>query len=212
MEGLIPCITILKNLRYQAVKLTSTGLSLTKLFAEEASRLNRRDEASRLRALYLSIRQQMDWAKSSEDAAKYGHSQANLIISLGGLAVSGIIKMVSRNKELSTFSDYLLTSLTGKRPPFGRVLVCIGPKGLPDDVGVVSISQLARESSREESEVIKELKGRGHLLLSEKVFSLLFDKLINDVQEGRLHLPISTGKLAETKTSSCLKLEAKKLG
>ena len=55
MEGLTPYITILKNLGYQARKLTSTGVSLTKLFAEEASRLNRRDEASHLRALYFSI-------------------------------------------------------------------------------------------------------------------------------------------------------------
>ncbi len=212
MEGLTPYITILKNLGYQARKLTSTGLSLTKLFAEEASRLNRRDEASRLRALYLSFRQQLDWAKRSEDTAKYGYSQANLIVSLGGLAVSSIIKMVSENKQLSTFSDHLFASLTSKEHPFGMVLVCVGPKGLPDDVGVVSVSRLARESNREESEVIKELKERGHLLLSEKVFSLLFDKLINDVQEGRLHLPISTEKLAEPKNLSCLKLEAKKLG
>jgi len=212
MEGLIPCITILKNLRYQAVKLTSTGLSLTKVFAEEASRLNRRDEASRLRALYLSIRQQMDWAKNSEDAAKYGYSQANLIISLGGLAVSGIIKTVSRNKQLSAISDHLLNSLTSKQRPFGRVLVCIGPKGLPDDVGVVSVSRLARESNREESEVTNELRERGCLLLSEEAFSLLIDKLINDVQERRLLLPISTDKLSEIKTSNCLRLEAKKLG
>ena len=212
MEGLTPYITILKNLGDQARKLTSTGLSLTKLLTEEASRLSRRDEASRLKALYFSIRQQLDWVKRSEDTAKYGYSQANLIVSLGGLAVSGIIKMVSENKQLSTFSDHLLTSLTSKRPPSGRVLVCVGPKGLPDDVGVVSISRLARESNREEPQVINGLRKGGYLLFDGKAFSLLIDKLINDIQEGQLYLPISTEILADIKTPSCLRLETRKLG
>jgi len=201
MEGLTPRITILKNLRYQARKLTSSVLSLTNLFAEEASRLNRRDEASRLEGLRFSIRQQLDWAKRSEDAASYGYSQADLIVSLGGLAVGGAIKMLSKNKALSAFSDYLLTGHAGKRRPFGTVLVYIGPKGLPDDVGIVSISRLARESDREESQVINELRECGYLLLSEKAFPPLIDKLINDVLEGRLLLPISTEKLAEIKTA-----------
>ena len=103
MEGLTPFITNLKNLRSRAKKLTYTGISLTKLFDEEACRLKRRDEASRLKTLYFSIRQQLDWAQRSENAAEYGHNQANLIVSLGGLAVTGIIKMVSKNDRLSTY-------------------------------------------------------------------------------------------------------------
>lgn len=210
MEGLTPCITILENLRYQARRLTSDSLSLATLFAEEASRLKRRDEASRLIALRSSIRQQLDRAKSMEDAASYGHSLANLMFSLGGLAVGSTIKMVSKNKQLLAFSDHLLNSLAGKGRPFGTVLVCIGPGGLPDDVAVVSISRLARESNREESEIINELQRRGYLLLSEKAFSLLMDKLTDDVQEGRLLLPVSTEKLSQIKPSSCLKLDANK--
>jgi len=212
MEGLTPYITILKNLRYRVKKLTSTGISLTKLFAEEACRLKRRDEASRLKALSSSIRQELEWAKMSENAAKYGNSQANLMVSLGGLAVSSIIKMVSKNEQLSTFSDHLITGLTSKQRPFGTVLVCIGPKGLPDDVGVVSISRLARESNREEPQVINGLRKGGYLLFDEKAFSLLIDKLINDIQEGQLYLPISTEILADIKTPSCLRLETRKLG
>ena len=70
--------------------------------------------------------------------------------------------------------------------------------------------ELARESNREESEVISELRERGHLLLSEEAFSRLIDRLITDVQEGRLLLPVPTEKLAEIRTSSWVKLEAEK--
>ena len=211
MEGLTTHGTYLKNLLRQARRLTSSAFSLSAIFEEEANQLNRKDEASRLKALYFCIRRQLDWAKSSEDAASYGYSQANLIISLGGLAAGSIIKMVSRNKQLSAFADYLLKSPTNKERPFGLVLIWIGPKGLPDDVGVVSVSRLARESNREEPEVIDELRERGYLLLSEKAFSLLTDKLINDIQEGRLDLPVSMEELSEIKTSGLMRLESENL-
>jgi len=211
VESLNSFHTHLENLYQQARKLTSTGLSLMTLFAEEANRLNREDEALRLKALYSSIRQQLDLAKRSEDAASYGHSQANLIFSLGGLALGSIVKRASKNKRLSAFADYLLESPPNKERPFGSVLVCMGPEGLPDDVRVVSISKLARESNRQESEVIHELQETGCLLFSEKKFSLLIDRLIDDVREGRLCLPISREKLSKITASSKSKLGAKKV-
>ena len=208
MEGLNFLHTHVKNLYHRAKKLTSTGLSLVTLFAEEATRLSREDEASRLRALCFSVRRQLYWAKSNEDAASYGYSQANLIVSLGGLAAGSIIKMVSRNKQLSAFADYLLKSPTNKERPFGLVLICIGPGGLPGDAQVVSISQLAREANRLESGVINKLREHGYLLISENTFSLLIDRLVDDVREGRLLLPISTEKLFEITASSLIRLEA----
>ncbi len=197
MEGLPPHNTYLKNLKHQARRLASTCRSLITLFEEEVNRLSREDEASRLKTLYSSIRQQLDQAKRSEDSASYAHSKADLIYSLGGLALGGIVKRVSKNKRLSSFADYLLESPANKECPLGSVLVCIGLKGLPDDVRVVSISKLARESNRHESEVINELQETGCLLCSENEFPLLIDRLIDDVREGRLCLPISREKLLE---------------
>ena len=102
--------------------------------------------------LYSSIRQQLEQAKSLEIAASSGHSKAKLVTSLAGLAVGIGIRMASENKRALAFSDHLLKNLGGKERPFGTVFVSIGPKGLPDDVQVVSVSELARESNREESE------------------------------------------------------------
>ncbi len=211
MESLMLSDAYLENLKHQATTLSSTGLSLITLLAQEANRLNREDETSRLKTLYSSIEQQLDQAEQSEDSASYGHTQANLILSLGGLAVSSIIKKTSKNKKLTTISDNLLIGLGDKQPPFGRVLVCIGPNGLPDDAGVVSISQLARKSNRPESEVINELQEGGCLLFSEKAFSLLIDRLIDDIRDGRLCLPISREKLSEITLESKPGLRAKKI-
>ncbi len=92
MEGLNSLHTHLKNLHQQARRLTSTGLSLITLFAQEANRLSREDEASSLKALHSYIRQQLNLVRRSEEAASQGHTKANLISSLGGLALGGIVK------------------------------------------------------------------------------------------------------------------------
>lgn len=207
MAGLTARTTYLKNLRRQARQLTSVGLALTNLFAEEASQLKRRDEASRLKALYSFIKQHLERVKRSEDAASYSHTRAALIFSVGGLALSSAVKMVSKDKHLSALAGRLLGSPASKERPFGMVRVCIGSKGMPNDAGVVSISELARQSNREESEVISELQKYGYLLLSEKAFSLLIDRLVDGVLEGRLRLPISSEKLTEIKTASNLEPE-----
>ena len=212
MEGLESFHARVNDLYDRSKKLTSTSLSLVTLFASEAIRLNRWDEASRLRTLHFSIRRELDWEKSRESAASCGHSQANLIASLGGLALGGIIKIVSRNEQLSAFADYLLKSPTDKECPFGLVMICVGPRGLPDDAGVVSISRLARESNRPESGIINKLQENRYLLISERAFSVLIDRLVADVRKGRLRLPLSREKLAEITASGELKPEAERSG
>jgi hypothetical protein len=105
--------------------------------------------------------------------------------------------VVSKGNQPSAVEDYLLPESTSRKQPFGLVMICVGPGGLPGDLGVVSISQLARESHRPEPEIRNKLQRDGYLLFSEEEFSLLVDKLIADVREGKLRLPVSREKLAE---------------
>lgn len=191
MESLKPFHSCLENLQTKAKSLTTTGLALNALLTEAGIRLSRGNEASRLKALYRTVLAQLERVERSELSAKHGHSQADLIFSLGELAVGGIMKMTSKSKQQSAMGDYLLQSPTDKRQPFGLVMISTGAKGLPDDAHVVSISQLARESSREESDIINKLREDGYLLFNEKTFSLLIDRLVTDIRDGRLHLPVS---------------------
>ena len=184
----------LKNLQSQAKKLTESGLALNSLFDQEEIRLRREDAASSLRAVYRAVVEQLQRLEGTEASVERGHSQANLILSLGGMVMA---VMGSKSKRLSAIADYLLQTPADEQQSFGLVMVCIGPKGLPDDVRGVSISQLARESGRPQPEIINKLREDGYLPFSQEAFSALIDKLIGDVREGRLSLPISRDKLAE---------------
>ena len=200
--------THLQDLTRQAKRLTSSALSLVALFDEEANQLNRKDEALRLKELHSLIIQKLHRLKQSEASASQGHDNAQLILSLGGLAVGSVIRAVSKNKQLRAISGHLFGGPTSRMRPFGRVLVYIGPGGLPDDLGVVSVSGLARESNRQESEVIKALHERGYLLFDEREFSLLIDQLRAEALEERLRVPVPKEKLTEVIASGHLELRA----
>jgi hypothetical protein len=185
----------LENSQLQAKKLTETELALNTLFAGEQARLEWEDEALSLKALYRTIVEQLDRMKFSESFACYGDSKANLAFSVTGLAAKIIIATTRDQRVRNVVTNIFDTG--GHKKPFGTVMVCVGPKGLPDDVKGVSISQLARESGRLESQVINKMKEDGYLLFSQEAFSTLIDRLIGDVREGRLRLPVSRDKLAE---------------
>jgi hypothetical protein len=148
--------------------------------------------------------EQLEQIKRDEDSARYADSRVNLRISMIGIGVAAGRAALAKNNRLSKISDSLKTSVV-KKLPFGSVMVCIGPKGLPGDAKAISISRLSRESKRPEYEVVNELQKRGHLLLSKEAFSQLIDKLVDDIRKGRLHLPISGEKLPEIKKSGMIK-------
>ncbi len=197
----------LEDLADQARKLTSDVLCLVNLFDEEAIQLSRHDAVSRIRALHSSVSQQLDSKKESERAAHYGGTKARMVTSWGELAAGSLILLATKDKGWRVFSDHLLRNVGGKRRPYGTVMVCVGPKGLPDDVQVVRISELARESNREESEVIGKLRKSGLRLFSEEDFSRLIARLVAEIQEGRLALPVPPEKLPDVQPSVWVKVE-----
>lgn len=192
MENLKPFHSHLMDLRCKARAFIETGIALNAVFDKEEARLKREDEASSLQALYRATAEQLQRLRETEASVSRGHSQANLVLSLGELAVTAL---VSEGNRLSAIADCLLRGPAHRQQPFGLVMACIGPGGLPDDAGAVSISELARESGRPQPDVIDKLQEDGYLIFSEEAFSLLIDRLADDVRAGKLHLPVSRDKL-----------------
>ena len=184
----------LVDLRSEGKALIEGASGLNRLFHKEEASLKREDGALTLRAAYRTIVEQLQELKHSETLASYGHRQANLVLFPVGLAITA---MFSRNNLPSAIADYLRRGPGDRHRPFGTVMVCVGPKGLPDDAKPVSVSQLARDSYQLESEIVNRLQEKGYLLFSEEVFSSLIDRLITYVRQGKLCLPASRETLVE---------------
>lgn len=198
MGDLKPFQNYLEDLRSKANNLTETGLALDALFAREEARLNREDEASSLREVYRTVLEQVQRLREIELLASCDQSRVKLILSMTELAVTAI---VSRGK-LSAITDCLLRGSAYKQQSVGLVMVSIGPEGLPDDVRSISVSRLARESNQSEEEIISRLNDDGYLLMSEDSFSSLISRLMGDIREGKLHLPVSGDRLAQITESN----------
>jgi hypothetical protein len=194
MAGLKSVYEHLHNLRSRANKLAETGLALNVLFAEEDTRLQREDQASILRAVYDTIAEKLGELRRTEDSARSNDSWTNSVSFVAGLIGEAI---ASRDNRTSAITDYLVRKGTERKQPFGVVMVCIAPSGLPDGVEAASISQLARDSSRLESEIMEALRENGYLVFAEETFSYLIDRLTTDIRLGKLRLPVSGDKLAQ---------------
>jgi hypothetical protein len=194
METLKISDSYLESLRSEGKALVEGSSGLNRLFHKEEAHLKREDGASTLRAACHTIVEQLQDLKRIEMWASLGHSQANLVLFPVGLALTAIF---SKNDRQSAVMDYLRRGPEDRYRPFGTVMVRVGPKGLPDDAKAISISQLARDSNRPEPEIVNGLQGNGYLLFSEDLFSSLIEKLVTDVRQGKLCLPISKERLAE---------------
>jgi hypothetical protein len=202
MEGLDSFDASLKNLRHQAGVLAGAAVSLSGSFEAEGERLRREDTAARLKAIYVAIAQALQWLRFAEDAARHEYTKQNLSFSLAGLVTKVVLALTVKNQQVPNLVGHAFDTDTHEKRPFGTVMVCVGPEGLPTDIRATSISELARETRRPECEIIQKLRECGYLLFTQEAFSSLIDKLVVGVREGRLELPVSSEKLLELGTSA----------
>jgi hypothetical protein len=202
MEGLESFDACLKNLHHQAGILAGAAVSLSESFEAEAERLRREDTAKRLKAIYVTIAQALQWLRFAEDVARHEYTKQNLSFSLAGLVAKVVLAATTKNQQVSNLVGHAFDTDTHEKRPFGTVMVCVGPEGLPTDVRASSISELARKSNRPEYEIIQKLREGGYLLFTQEAFSSLIDKLVMHVREGRLDLPVSSEKLLELSASA----------
>ncbi len=207
MEGLESFYAYLKSLSHQAGILAEAVVSLSESFEAEADRLTREDGVRRLKEIQATVVAELERARRLESTASYEHTKANLPFEVVGFFAKIIMASTTEKPPALKLVSQVCDTSTAKKRPYGTVMVCVGPKGLPDDVRVVSISELARESNQPESEITQKLQKGGCLLFSQETFSRLIDKLVTDVREGRLHLPIPIETLTGAET---LRLEARK--
>ena len=209
MEGIESFQVYLKDICHQARILAEAAASLNRIFDAEAERLTRQDGVQRLRAIHTVITKELESLKRLESLAHNAAIRARLPFSITGSILKIIVAVTTENQQALKFVNNVFADID-KEIPYGIVMICVGTQGLPYDARVVSISELSRKSKRPESEVISKLREDGHLLFSEEILFRLIDRLINDVQEGRLLLPILPDKLSEIQSSSGAKLEEEK--
>jgi len=196
MDNMTPCRELVEELR-SLVRLQEGALHyLEKAFSEEAELLRRHDQASCLDALEARVAQEAAHIRRMETAASLGYSTATLFGGLAAFALGSLAAAALHTEEhpLSVGAKLAAQSLT-RTETFGTVVVAVGPKGVPAEVSVVSLSQYARELDMSESQVIAIVKERGYRLMTPEEFLSALDELKKRVLKEVLTLPAASARL-----------------
>jgi len=197
METIADFIQLIIVMRSELEQQVVALKKLAVIFAEGNVQLIRHGQVTRLRILESRIMGEVENIKRMESAAQMGSTKGALLG--GGVAfIIGSLFMAARGrKDAAHVGARMASSVLNRKVPFGTVLMVIGKEGIPEDVKVVSISRLARESSRSESEVVANFKNNGYLSMTPETLTHVLDKVERGILDGSLSLPINIDELTK---------------
>jgi len=164
---------------------------LTNEFLVVADNVRRHDQAVSLRRLKARIRADVEHEQSRETSASLAFSERKLAGGVVGFTASLIAGAAAGHKDSLAIAADIADASFRKSAPFGTVLVAVGKNGVPDDVKVIPLSRLARESKMSESQVRVVLNKSGHFLIGPHTFASAVDEIEHRVLCGVASLPLS---------------------
>lgn len=178
---------LLRQAREQRAALKPLSDSLER----ESKWLFRYDQSVRLRYLKASIMHKVSDALEDEARASSAFPVGDLVTGVMAFTTSLGIMAITGQKKKPWILELLLNNKQSRRRPFGKVLLALGPQGLPDGVEVITLSRLAREGGVSESEASDELQAKGHILMTPEDFYSFLGRLEPKVLDGTISLPVS---------------------
>jgi hypothetical protein len=180
----------LEDLHKLTRKHASIADELGTVLASREGELHRHHEAVGIRRLRARTLGDVEQIRAMERAGASGHSVAGAIGGLGALAIGGAVSAASGRGRPKKIGARVASQMLSRKVPFGNVMVVVGPEGIPNDVKVVSISKLARESGRGEAAVMDDLRASGHRLMTPSTLVKVLDKRERELLNGSTASPV----------------------
>jgi hypothetical protein len=157
----------------------------------EAVHLQRLDQAASLRSLRARVESEVAGLQHVETLQHVSSVKGKLVASGLSFALGGLAAALLRPEANPLpFAARLAGDALSDREPYGRVVVAIGPGGVPDDVRAVSVSGLARELGQPEAGVLAALSRAGYLVFNPQAFYGALQELEEKALRGSLTLPV----------------------
>jgi len=185
----------IKAMRLEIADQNKTIDELATSFNYNKQQLVQHDQIACLQTLRARILKEVEDTKLMESAAQRGSAQGSMICGLAAFATGGLFAAMNNRKDALLKGIEAANSVLNKKIPFGSVFVAIGKEGLPENVEVVPISRLARESNKSELDIRAKLQANGYLLMTPEAFIQVLDKAGRGIHRGTISLPIDIDKL-----------------
>jgi len=191
MAGLTHYQHLLRALRRGVQAQQASLESLERTYQSESVRLSRLDQARRLDELRAQIERDIATIEREESIASHAFNKVHLISGLAMLGIGGLHAAVRPKAGAFPLWKGLAENTFNRTQPFGTILVCIGPGGIPDDVVAIPLSRSARNVGATESVARAHVERQGHTLMTPHQFLIHLDQLKGRVLAGDLTLPVT---------------------
>lgn len=169
---------------------------LVGFFASGADQVGWETDAERLGGMAAEVFQEVRKAVAGEEESRSRSAATEALSNLGIAMLNEINPKIAGflwNKERG--EKALAARRSGRQHCFGTVLVGVGKGGLPDDVHVIVISEMARARNRPEPEIIYDMQQLSLLLFAPNAFHQVTDAVTEGLRQGKLHLPVTQEQL-----------------
>ena len=187
----------LEKIKHHLTKQKATADEIKRLFDENARHLIRHDQAAYLERLQAEIRKALEIMREQEADEK---SNFDLQVLHGAIPsmVSDLFSAFKSRTNPSGKDQFEYVKTMFGNPTFNRVIITIGPEGVPCGVEVVSISKKARQSRTSERSVIDNLQNDGLLLVEPTIFDKLLAYFKKAILDGNASFPINLELVIQT--------------
>ena len=145
---------------------------------------------------WLSCRDQV---KQLTDAVENALTQAQRALDQANLEYRSKSETASRQKMVNLAFHAAFWMFDGRAPSRsekaspaprpGKVVIAVGPGGLPEDLMVVNISELAEQEGKTDGEIKAAYADKRHVLFTVEEFKPMVSWLKEEVLSGRVSLP-----------------------
>ena len=197
MENIADFEEWIREMRSELGQQVDIAKRLAVAFAETDTQLVRHDQVSQLEILRSRISSEVENIERMESASQTGYAKGTLLNSGLTFALGSLSMKAIGRKDSLEIGAQMARSTLSRKAPFGTVLIGIGKEGIPEDVKVIPVSRLARESKNSESDVVASLKRNGYLMMTPQVFTQALDRVEREILDGSLSLPIKISKMTK---------------
>ena len=195
METVISHSQLVDSLRSRIDAEAKALSEIANLLAEEAERCRRADQARCIDALQNHVLWQVGKLQRAEESARMDFNMARPGRSMAKAVGTGLGAWLSHNTDPFCRGMEVLKKELDNTPPFGNVVVMVAPRAIPQRLEAISLSRMARESGKSESETVAALEAKGYRLGKPEILLAQLDKLREYVLSGAGALPITEGQI-----------------
>lgn len=176
-------VTMLKEI----TQLNDALIELDSLIDKEAEYIQRQERIANINALKSILVNEVQRIQDEEYNSKRNFNTSKVFNSIVGFASGSIVGAMSKHGNPFLLGAESFLKHLDKKADFGNVMIAINIKesGKLEDIEVIAVSRLARESKTTEQDIISSIKREGYLLLTPEEFWQSLDRLKEEIMADK---------------------------